>query len=130
MYKIAVIDDDKDWCFVIKRFFSKDFEVYTFEKIPYFLQQLSAYDLVLVDYSIPPSGYDKNLQGCDIIHYLKANLLKPPLVVLVSGFISKNDSELGRKICPEADAFFAKDAGLEEILQQTKQLLTFKSSGN
>jgi CheY-like chemotaxis protein len=126
MYKIAVVDDDKNWCYSVQRFFRKDFEVFTFTKVCYFLPHSKEYDLVLVDYSIPSAVYEDELEGCELIHYLKATLPNPPLLVLSSAFIGKADLELGKKICPEADAFFAKDAGLEELLQETKQLLASK----
>jgi CheY-like chemotaxis protein len=130
MYKIAVVDDDRNWCFVIERFFRNDFEIFTFTKLASFLRDLDDYDLVIVDYYMPPANYEKDIQGCEVIRYLKKTLPNPPLLVLASGFISKNDSDLGNKLCSEADAFFAKDAGLEELLQQTKQLLASRSSNS
>jgi CheY-like chemotaxis protein len=122
-YKIAVVDDDPNWCYAVQRFFRKDFEVCTFTKVCYFLPHSIEYDLVLVDYSIPPAVYEDEIEGCDLIHHLKSTLSNPPLLVLSSAFIGQSDSDLGKKICPEADAFFAKDAGLEALLQETKQLL-------
>ncbi|HEY9636287.1 MAG TPA: response regulator [Coleofasciculaceae cyanobacterium] len=127
MYKIAVVDDDKSWCYAVQRFFRKDFEVFTFTKVCYFLPHSKEYDLVLVDYSIPPAIYEDEIEGCELIQYLKNTLVNPPILVLSSAFIGKTDLELGKKICPEADAFFAKDAGLEELLQETKQLLASRS---
>lgn len=126
MHTVAVVDDDIRWCHAIERFFRNEFEVYTFPTASAFLNQLFDYDIVMVDYSIPPISSEEYIEGCQLIHHLKTNLRYPPIVVLVSGYVSKNDSEMGRKICPEADAFFAKDAGLEEILQQVKQLLVTK----
>jgi CheY-like chemotaxis protein len=123
MNTIAVVDDDIHWCYVIERFFRDELEVYTFPTVSAFLKQLFDYDLVIVDYSIPPVNYEENIESCDLIRHLKTNLRYPPLVVLISGYVSKNDSELGRKICPEADAFLTKDAGLDELLRQIKQLL-------
>jgi hypothetical protein len=61
----------------------------------------------------------------ELIRYLKS-LRYPPLVVLVSGYVSKSDSALGKNICPEADAFLPKDAGLDELLRKLKDLLTCK----
>lgn len=123
MYKIAVVDDDKNWCYAIQRFFRKEFEIFSFNKVSFFLDHLEDYDLVFVDYSIPCAIYEDDLEGCELIRYLKRTLKNPPLVVLMSAFVSKNDVQLGKELCPEADAFFPKDAGLDEILQKTKQLL-------
>jgi CheY-like chemotaxis protein len=123
MNTIAVVDDDIHWCYVIERFFRNDLEVYTFPTVSAFLKQLFDYDLVIVDYSIPPVNYEENIESCELIHHLKTNLRYPPLVVLISGYVNKNDCELGKKICPEADAFLTKDAGLDELLRQIKQLI-------
>lgn len=126
MQTIAVVDDDVHWCRVIERFFRNELEIYTFPTASAFLKQLFDYDLVIVDYSIPPIHYEENIDSCQLIHHLKTNLRYPPLVVLISGYVSKNDAELGRRICPEADAFFTKDAGLEELSKQIKHILASK----
>jgi CheY-like chemotaxis protein len=130
MYKIAVVDDDKTWCFAIERFLRSDFEVFTFTKISNFLDRLPACDLVIVDYSIAYNPYEERSEGCKLIRYLKKTLPNPPLLVLASAVISKNDLECGKEICPEADAFLAKDAGLERLMQQIKQLLSFHEKGS
>jgi len=127
MHTLAVVDDDLYWCQAIERFFRNEFEVYTFPTASTFLNQVFDYDLVIVDYSLPPLNYEVYMEGCELIHHLKTKLRYPPLVVLVSGYVSKNDAELGRQICPEADAFFPKDGGLEELLQQIKQLIASRT---
>lgn len=127
MYKMAVVDDDKDWCFVVERFFREEFEVYTFYRVSSFLQQSITYDVILVDFYMPTALYEEHIDGCEVIRKLKNTLTTPPLCIFTSGFISKNDSELGRELCPEADAFIAKDAGLEELGQKIKQLLSSRS---
>lgn len=48
------------------------------------------------------------------------------MVVIVSGYVNKNGSELGKKICPEADAFLTKDSGLEELTHKIQKLLDCK----
>lgn len=121
MPTMAVIDDDIHWCFTIERFFRKEFEVFTFPNIADFLKQSFDFDIVLVDYSIPTLNYEDHIESRDLVRYLK-NLRYPPLVVFVSGYVSKNNLALGKQICPEADAFFAKDAGLDELLKKVKQL--------
>lgn len=126
MYKLAVVDDDKYWCSAIERFFRVEFEVVVFTKVSTFLKKSIDYDVVLVDYSIPSSVYESDIEGCELIEFLKTTLANPPLIILISAFISKNDPELGKKICPQADAFFAKDIGLERLFQETKQLISSK----
>ena len=128
MYKIAVIDDDELWSLAIQRFFRKDFEVSVFRQVSSFLRESCNYDLVIVDFSIPTANYEKDTDGCQLINHLKATLHNPPMLVLATGFLSKNDLAMGQEICPEADDFFAKDAGLEAILQQVKQLLESKKA--
>lgn len=126
MYKVAVVDDDELWGLAVQRFFRKEFEVVIFTRAASLLQKVELYDLVIIDFSIPPASYEKDMDGKELITHLKQTLPNPPILVLATGFLSKNDTEIGREICPLADAFFAKDAGLEEILQQTKQLLASK----
>jgi CheY-like chemotaxis protein len=122
MYTLAVVDDDKHWCFALERFLRGEFEVYSFPTASDFLKQSFDFDLVIVDYSIPHMDYEEYVESSELIRYLK-NLRYPPLVILVSGYVSKNDSALGRNICPEADAFCAKDAGLDELSAKIKDLL-------
>lgn len=126
MKTIAVVDDDIHWCFTIERFFKNKFEIYRFPTASEFIQQSFDFDLVIVDYSIPHVTNETYIESLELIRYLK-NLRYPPLIILASGYVSKNDSALGKTICPEIDAFFAKDAGLDELAYTIKQLLTCAS---
>lgn len=126
MYKIGVVDDNELYCLTLQRFLSKEFEVSIFTRVSKFLQQTCSYDLVIVDYSIPASNYEKQIDGCQLICKIKASLPNPPLLILATGFLSKNDIEIGAEICPEADGYLAKDAGLDVVSQQVKQLLADK----
>jgi CheY-like chemotaxis protein len=123
MYKIGVLDDDENWCLIVERFLRKDFEVHSYKTVFTFLQEIEDYDLLIIDFSLPPALYEKGMDGCEIINHIKNNFINPPLLVLATGFISANDLEYGRGICPEADAFLAKDAGLDIILNEVKRLL-------
>ncbi|HEY9672838.1 MAG TPA: response regulator [Waterburya sp.] len=127
MNTIAVVDDDIHWCFTIERFFKNKFEVYRFPTASEFLKQSFDFDLVIVDYSIPHVTNETYIESIELIRYLK-NLRYPPLIILASGYVSKNDSALGKKISPEVDAFFAKDSGLDELAYTIKQLLTCDSN--
>lgn len=123
MYKIAVIDDNELYCLALQRFLRRDFEVSIFTKVCNFLQRPCFFDLAIVDYSIPAANYEKEIDGCQLICHLKASLPNPPLLVLATGFLSKSELGIGAEICPEADSYIAKDAGLDVISQQIKQLL-------
>ncbi|HEY9859149.1 MAG TPA: response regulator [Candidatus Obscuribacterales bacterium] len=127
MKQIAVLDDDEHWCFSVQRFLRGTFEVSTFHNPSDLILKVSQYDLILVDFSIPPTQYQQNIDGCEIIQRIKQGLKQPPILVLATAFISANNPELGKQLCPEADFFIAKDAGLEFIATTIKQLLSASS---
>ncbi|GAB4197336.1 MAG: hypothetical protein Fur006_45780 [Coleofasciculaceae cyanobacterium] len=128
MYKIAIVDDDERWCFAVKSFFKKSFEIATFKHIPYSIYELVDYDLAIVNYSISTTvTSEMNSQELEVVRFLKTNCINPPLLIITLETISQHNSERLQEICPEADAFLAKDAGLEELLQQVKQLLATKN---
>ena len=127
MFKIAVLDDDPQWGFAIQRFFRNEFAVSTYVDVYSFLSKAHEYDLAIVDFSIPPARFEKNMNGCELICQLKSNSLHPPILILATGFLSQQDIGAGRALCPEADGFLVKDMGLDAILQQIKQLLETKA---
>lgn len=82
----------------------------------------------MVDFSLAPrQSLDEYINGRQLIQYLKKVLSRPPLLVLVTAFISKNDLGTGKILCPEADYFIAKDAGIDDNLQQIRLLLKAKN---
>ena len=123
MYKIGVVDDNELYCLALQRFLSREFEVSIFTRVSNFLQQAFSFDLVIVDYSIPAANYEKEIDGCQLICHIKASSPNPPLLILATGFLSKNELGIGQEICPEADGYLAKDAGLDATSLQIKQLL-------
>ncbi|MBD2460194.1 response regulator [Oscillatoria sp. FACHB-1407] len=124
MYKVAVVDDDENWCLSIQRFLKQEFDITIFTTVSELLDHHQTYDLVLIDFTILPSSeYETVMNGCELIHHLKTTRQPPPLAILVSGFISRRDLGEGMQLCPNADAFLAKDAGLETTLQLVKRLL-------
>lgn len=133
MLKIAILDDDKYWCSAVQRFFRNTFEVTDFNDANSLLEEIEfephRYDLIMIDLSLPPSKY-KEINGRQLIKQIRESFPSPPILVLVTAFISKNDLESGEIICKEADAFLGKDAGLEEILQRLQQLLNSKNEPN
>ena len=130
MSNIAILDDNSGFCQVMQCFLSTYFEVSAFTETQNFLEKFPAnnYDLVLVDLSIVPSKNQKINNGCELIEYLKSTLSNPPLLVLFTGWISRNPREEGKQICPLADGFLAKDCGIEDILQEINRLLALKAS--
>lgn len=126
MYKVAVLDDDEYWCLAIQRYFRKEFEVSIFLDVENFLSKASEFDLAIVDFSIPRARFEAKVSGSDIITHLKKTLEKPPILVLASGFISQSDREAGQQLCLQADDFLAKDAGLDKVLIQIKELIETK----
>ncbi len=130
MYNVAVLDDNSDFCQVMQCFLSNYFTVYTFTDTRRFLEKIESthYDLVLVDLSIIPSHRIKIHNGCELIEYLKHTVKNPPLLVLFTGWISRNPREEGKQLCPLADGFLAKDSGIDEILQEINRLLSSKVS--
>ncbi|MDX2214158.1 MAG: response regulator [Oculatellaceae cyanobacterium bins.114] len=124
MSNVAVIDDDENWCLSIQRFLQQEFEVTVFTAISELLYSQQIYDVVIVDFTIlPASEHETVMNGCELIDYLKSTMHPPPQAILVSGFISQRDLGEGMQLCPTADAFLAKDAGLEAMLQQVRCLL-------
>jgi CheY-like chemotaxis protein len=130
MYNLAVVDDNSSFCQVMQCFLSQSFNVSTFIDTKNFLEKLKSeqYDLVLIDLSIIPDREIKIQNGCELIEYLKKNLPHPPILVLFTGWISRNPVEEGRQICPLADGFLAKDSGIEEIMQEINRLLASRGS--
>ena len=127
IYKIAVLDDDELWCQVVQRFFRSTFEVFILSNASSLIEEIEKepkrYDLIMVDLSLPPHQY-KEIDGRKLIQHLRKVLSSPPLLVLVTAFISKNELDAGKIVC--ADDFLAKDAGLDAISQRLQQLLNYQ----
>ena len=122
--KIAILDDDKLWILAVKRFFRNDFDVADVGDSWTLIENISSYKLVMVDFSITRfDKLEKFTNGRELIQHIKATVKNPPLMMLVSGFISKNDLITAAELCPEADDFSAKDVGLDSLLEQVKLLL-------
>lgn len=130
MYKIALLDDNYEFCIVMECFLSNFFDISTFTNTNKFLKSIESelYDLVLVDFSIIPCTDVSIQDGCELIEHLQKTLTHPPLLILVTGWIGRNPAKEGKKICPTADGFLAKDSGIEEILPELNRLLTAKST--
>lgn len=130
MYKIAILDDNNDFCTAIQELLSNYHETYAFTDTSIFLEKMKSenYDLVLIDLSIQPISSQKIYNGCDLIGYLKRTFSELPIFVLFTGWISGNAAQEGRKICPVADGFIGKNVDLDKILQEINRLITSKAS--
>ncbi|MBW4691762.1 MAG: hypothetical protein KME27_08325 [Lyngbya sp. HA4199-MV5] len=129
--KVAVLDDDENWCLAIQRFFRASFDVTTFTDVQSFLNSpLESYDLVMIDFTIAPNHrHETATNGIEIIHQLKTQLKHPPLAILTSAFISRSDLTLDHTLSMQADIVMPKDCGLDEILRTAQALLSAKDSG-
>ena len=127
MYKVAILDDDEHWCRIVQRFLKQEYVVATYKSVSSFLwelDELHQYNIFLVDFVLPTARHELNTDGMEIVTALKRRLPRSPVVILVTAYMSMNELEVhGKQMCPQADAFFAKDAGLEILVHQMKQLL-------
>jgi DNA-binding response OmpR family regulator len=125
MYKIAVLDDDVYWSLAVQRFLRKEFLVTIFTDPNHLFEVAEQYNLVIIDFVLSPQPDAQNkLDGYGIIHRLKSTLEQPPLCLLVSGWIDRNDLlTISQRPYCMADDLAAKDAGLETILTKVRRLL-------
>ena len=117
MYKLAILDDDEHWCQIAQRFLKQEYTVATYKSVSSFLwqlEELNQYDIFLVDYILPTARHETNTDGIEIVSTLKRRKPRSPVVILVTAYMSRNELEVhGKQMCPEADGFFGKDAGLD-----------------
>lgn len=129
MYRIAVVDDNEAWCFVVANLFQQHgYHVSTFTDAASFLRRADKFDIALIDFSIPPRRYQKETDGPEIIRFVKERSPNPPITILISAYFTEDILPGAQDICPEADAFLTKDAGLEKILHRVKEILATKSN--
>ena len=128
MYKIAVIDDNETWCFVIAHLLhQRGYSVDTFTDANSFLHRASYFDLALVDFSIPSRSYQRDIDGPDLILNVKESLSRPPLLVLISAYFTQDILAQTPSICPAADACLSKHTELQEIVSQVDRLISHKA---
>ena len=81
MYKLAVLDDDQDWCVTVERFLRQDFSVVSYQSISSFFRQpqtLAQYDALLIDISLPMARHELSLDGIEVVSRLKQLLPQSP----------------------------------------------------
>lgn len=129
MVKIAVVDDNETWCFVLANaLHQQGFSVETYTNPHTFLSQADQFDLALVDYSIPAPRYQMELEGPEILAHLKTHLANPPILVLLSSYFT--DETLGaiQPISTDADACLSKRTSLVDLVHQVEQLVADRDS--
>jgi CheY-like chemotaxis protein len=129
MYRLAIVDDNETWCFVLAlRLQQQGYAVSTFTNAQAFLPKVDQFDLVLVDFSIPTPLYQREMDGPEVICKVKHQLDNPPLLVLVSSFFTEDVLNDRAKICPEADAILSKQTETTELFSQIQKLLENRTS--
>ena len=72
MHRIAVLDDDENWCFTIQRFFRKYYQVSVFADVEIFMGQVDKFDLAIIDFSLPRAVFEPKTNGSEIIRNIKS----------------------------------------------------------
>lgn len=124
MYRLAIIDDNESWCFLLAlRLQQQGYAVFTFTNVQAFLRQVEQFDLVLVDFSMPSPVYQRGMDGPEVIRQVKQQLANPPLLVLMSSFFPRDLLNHVADVCPEADAVLSKQVETAELFAQIRELL-------
>jgi DNA-binding response OmpR family regulator len=129
MYKLAIVDDNETWCFVLAlRLQQQGYAVSTFTDVEAFLPEVARFDLALVDFSLPVPRHQRATDGTEVISQVKRQSDNPPLLVLMSSFFPADWIDEVADICPEADAVLPKQTEIEEMFFQIHQLLASRRS--
>ncbi len=124
MYRIAIVDDNETWCFVLAHLLRQEgYEVATFTDTYNFLREARYFDLALIDFLIPPRRHQTGTDGPDLIVKLKQQLAHPPILALISSFFLEDCLPQISDLCPQADAYLSKGMAATKLLQEIKQLL-------
>ena len=124
MYRLAIIDDNDSWCFVLaQRFQQHGFTVSTFTDPKAFIREASRFDLALIDFSMPAHNYMIETNGPDVIYTVKQQFSTPPVLVLISSFFTEDMLDQVTDICPEADAIMSKQSESRTLIRAIEQLL-------
>lgn len=131
MYKIAIVDDNETWCFVIHRFLQeRNFAVTSFNNAHEFLAEARSFDLALVDFSIPSRRHQRSIDGAELIAQIKQTLKYPPILILISAYFTDDCMQEAAQICSEADACLSKSLTLQQILAVIEHLLQQKQESS
>lgn len=114
MVKILLVDDEKDFLFILKNILKRNgFEVQTMSTGNAVIEKVQRYKpkIVLLDISL-----DNGFDGRIICKEIKSDLLCPPSVFLCSGHML--ESEVTAEF--EGDEFLQKPIILPELLRKIK----------
>lgn len=124
MYRLAIVDDNESWCFVLAvQLQQQGYLVSTFTDSTAFLREADQFDLALVDFSMPPRRYQTETDGPEVINKVKQRFDHPPLLILISSYFSEDILEQVMDVYPDADAVISKQVDSQDLLHQIKQLL-------
>ncbi|MDX2243699.1 MAG: response regulator [Leptolyngbyaceae cyanobacterium bins.302] len=129
MYRIAIVDDNEAWCYVLQTVLQQhDFTVLTFTDAHAFIKVAQQFDLALIDFSMPARPFARELDGCEVINQLKQTLKNPPFMVLTSAFFAQDTLAIARELCPKADAYLSKTTSVTKIVELITRTKSGKSS--
>mgnify|MGYP002777004010 CR=1 FL=1 len=124
MYRIAIVDDNETWCFVLANFLRHEgFTVETFVDAREFLAVAEQFDLALIDFSMPAPAYRPEIDGTTLIQQIKTRTRKSPILLLVSSFFTPEMLDRSPALCEHADACLSKSLGLEGLLAELQKWL-------
>lgn len=128
MYRIAIVDDNEAWCYVLQTVLSQhNYDVLTFTDAYEFLNVAHRFDLALIDFSMPTRPFRKELDGSQVIKQLKHRLKTPPILVMCSSFFTEETLDVARHLCPEADAYLSKSTNLTKIVEFVQVMTTHEN---
>lgn len=128
MYRLAIVDDNESWCFVLAvQLQQQGYIVSTFTDSNTFLREAEQFDLALVDFSMPPRRYQSETDGPEVINKVKQRFERPPLLILISSYFTEDILGQVLDIYPEADAVLSKQVESQELLNQIEQLLATRN---
>ncbi|GAP98768.1 response regulator [Leptolyngbya sp. NIES-2104] len=127
MFKIAIVDDNETWCFVLANFLQQEgLAVETFSDARKFLAVAAQFDLALVDFSMPAPIYRPEIDGAILIEQIKTQIENPPTLLLISSFFTPDMVQHSQAICEHADACLSKSLGLEGLLAELQKWIPQK----
>lgn len=124
MYRIAIVDDNDSWCFVMAhRLRQEGYSVTSFTDAHTFLYEAEHFDLALIDFSMPSRRHQRETDGPDLIRQIRQHLDHPPVMILISSYFTKDILSDAADICPQADACFSKSIESKELIQEIENFL-------